>query len=114
MCRILQENACITVVRISNDDIRQPISVEIANCNAIDGGCKCAHECGWKKGSRMRCVAKRDCDIGHLELRRYEIEHAIIVDVSKNKALQPGELVEIARCAVGQARRLGRSSACHR
>jgi len=38
-----------------------------------------------KKRSRMRYVAKRDCDIGHSELRRYEIEHAIIVDVSKYK-----------------------------
>src|ERR1700743_1639833 len=107
---ILQENARITAVRISDNDIRQPISVEIANRNTIDRRCRCTHERGRKKRSRMRYVAKRDCDIGHTELRRYEIEYPIIVDVSKNNALQSDELVEIACCAINQARRWDRSS----
>jgi hypothetical protein len=51
--------------------------------------------------------------IGHAELRRYEIEYAIIVDVSKNKALQSGELVEIARSAIDQTSGRACCSTCH-
>ena len=76
------------VVRISHDDVWQPVAVQIANCNTIDVGCHYTYEYGWKKRSRMCCVAKRDCDVGHAELWHYQIEYAIILDVSKNKALE--------------------------
>src|SRR5438445_12390571 len=97
------------VVRISNDDIWQPIAVEIANCNTIDVGCHGTHEYGWKKRSRMGCVAKRDCDIGHAELWHYKIEYTIIVDVRKNKTLESGDLAEISGCAIDQP---GRRACC--